>query len=104
MPVLNCYPTEGEHVLVLLSARENKYYVGKIIKDVDESGDLEISYLRLSRKAKDRFAMPPKPDLCVVHRSDIKAILPIPVCHFGLTKRHQTLLSFDFDFSNFKLG
>lgn len=97
-------PVEGDFALVLFTSRANKHYVGKIIKDVNQDGNLEISCLRLATKSKDRFVLPQQPDLCSIHRNDIKGILPPPTSHPGSTKRQPSLLGFDFDFRNLKLG
>ncbi|KAK3928286.1 Pogo transposable element with KRAB domain [Frankliniella fusca] len=97
-------PQEGDYVLVLFQAKDSKYYVGKIIKDVDEAGDYEISYLRTAQKSNNMFTLPNVPDLCSVSKSDIKAILPQPCHHQGMTKRQKSYISFQFDFSTFHLG
>lgn len=87
-PPLKSTPTEGDYVLAELKVKvanklrpdcdEFKYYVGKIIKDVDEDGDLEISYLRVSANTINSFVMPNVPDMNSIPLCDVKAILPRP--------------------------
>lgn len=103
-PDLPRSPTDGDYVLVSFTKSKVKvYYVGKIVKDCDDEGDLEVSYLR---KAGDegRFTLPPIPDIHGVHLSDIKVILPKPSSPNWATKRQQSQLVFDYDFSGLKLG
>lgn len=95
-------PTEGDFILVVFPAKENVHYVGKVIKDVDGDGDLEVSFYRLSSKMKDRFVLPNVPDLCSVSIDHVKEVLPKP--NVGKTKRQQSTLGFDFNFANFKMG
>lgn len=96
--------TEGDFVLVLFASKSNTYYVGKVIKDVDDDGDCDVSFYRISSKAKDSFVLPNVPDLCSVHISDIKKIIPKPSTHAAQTKRQQSYIGFDFNFDKFKMG
>ncbi|KAK3923478.1 Tigger transposable element-derived protein 1 [Frankliniella fusca] len=96
-------PVEGDYVLVqFVSGKQLTHFVGKVVKDCDEDCDYEVSYLRHYKDGK--FKMPLIPDIASVHESDIKCKLPKPVYPDGYTKRQQSLLLFNFDFSGMKLG
>ena len=96
-------PAEGDYVLVVfVKGKKSIHFVGKVTKDCDKEGELEVSYLRHSEGG--RFTMPPIPDIAPVHFSDIKSVLPKPVYPDGFTKRQQSMLTFDFDFTAVKLG
>lgn len=87
-------PEEGDYVLVefAVAATEKKYYVGKILKEKDDEGDLQISYLRKSQKVATKYVLPQVPDLQSVHINDIKLLLPKPTT--GGTRRQQNMLEF----------
>ena len=67
-------PTEGDFVLVVFPTKGNVHYIGKVIKDVDGDGDLEVSFYRLSSKTQDRFVLPNVPDLCSVNIDNVKKV------------------------------
>jgi len=105
-PPLVRSPTEGDYVLVVFaSTKDTIYFVGKILKEIDSDNDLQISYLRkkLNRDKSICFTLPPVPDINLVHINDIKVILPKPTFHTG-TRRQQSLIVFDYNFSLIKLG
>ncbi|CAI6372200.1 unnamed protein product [Macrosiphum euphorbiae] len=85
---------EGDYVLVRFACSNSKqakktiFYVGKIIKNVDNEGFLGISYLRSYKKSKNKFVLPQVPDLSSVCLKDITAILPKPKIN-GKTARQQ---------------
>ncbi|KAK3921499.1 Tigger transposable element-derived protein 6, partial [Frankliniella fusca] len=96
-------PVEGDYVLVqFVRGKQLTHFVGKVVKDCDEDCDYEVSYLRHYKDGK--FKMPLIPDIASVHESDKKCKLPKPVYPDGYTKRQQSLLLFNFDFSGMKLG
>ncbi|KAE8739807.1 hypothetical protein FOCC_FOCC014699 [Frankliniella occidentalis] len=95
-------PEEGDHIIVVFRGKEDKYYVGKVLKEKDEDGDLEVSYYRQCTKRVYSFVLPNIPDLKSVHINDIVAILPQP--HVGGTTRQRNIISFPFDFTRIRLG
>lgn len=101
-------PEEGDYVLVSFSCYKSKqtkktiFYVGKIIKNLDEEGCLGISYLRSYKKSKNKFVQPQVPDLSSVCLKDITAILPQPKLN-GKTARQQSFYSFEVNLSNFEM-
>lgn len=111
--ILKTNPGEGEFVLVkFLPKNVNKgkskghqksiFYVGKIIKEIDDDGDCEVSYLRQSLKCHNKFVMPNVPDLKSVSVSDKHMILPKPTV--SGTKRQQSQYGFAVNFSLLTLG
>jgi len=96
-------PREGEYVLVLFAGKGEKHFVGKIIKEKDTDDDLEVSYLRQSRCYSGMFELPLEPDIHGVNIADVKATLP-RLLNLQDSRRKSKLISFDFDFSNVKLG
>lgn len=105
LPPISRAPEEGEYVLVQFpSAKETTYYVGKVL-DPDDDGDMQISYLRkkICRDNALCFGVPPIPDLATVNISDVKVILPKPTAN-SATRRQQSLVAFQYDFSMMKLG
>lgn len=96
-------PTEGDYVLVEFKTKDPKnkfktvFYVGKIIKNKDEDGDLEISYMRKYKNFTTcKFVLPNIPDLASVNLNDIKALLPPPKVT-GKTTRQQSCYVFEVD-------
>nr|CAD7428557.1 unnamed protein product [Timema monikensis] len=71
-------PKVGDYVLVKFSGKKLVFYVGKIIKQKDEDGDFEISYLRKSVKDPRKFMFPVEPDIASVAETDITMNPPIP--------------------------
>lgn len=93
--------TEGDYALVkLFSGHSNKYYVGKILSDIDEDNDFQISYLHYDKKSGG-FRKPQVPDLKSVNISEIMEVLPKPSQEDGKTKRQQATLVFKFDFQKY---
>ena len=101
-------PEEGDYVLVRFACSNSKqakktiFYVGKIIKNVDNEGFLGISYLRSYKKSKNKFVLPQVPDLSSVCLKDITAILPKPKIN-GKTARQQSFYAFEVNLSNFEI-
>jgi hypothetical protein len=79
-------PNVGDYVLVKFSGKTPVFYVGKILKQKDEDGDFEISYLRKSVKDPSKFMFPVEPDIASVAETDITIVLPQPLIA-GQTKR-----------------
>jgi len=101
---LNRSPIEGDYVLVCFLKKNLIYFVGKIIKDKTNDGDLQISYMRKKPGFPTRFVFPNVPDIHSIQLSDIKAILPKPTFPAYVTRRQQSISVFDYDFNNVILG
>lgn len=86
-----------EYVLVEFKGKQKVYYVGKILSRQSEF-DFEITFLRRSVKS-GKFIMPDVVDTSLVHKNDIKLILPPPETQ-GKTKRQQGLLKFGINFDS----
>ncbi|KAK3932377.1 Pogo transposable element with KRAB domain [Frankliniella fusca] len=96
-------PEEGDHILVIFRGKEDRHFVGKVLKEKDEEGDLEVTYYRHCDKGVNKFSLPNVPDLKSVHINDVIALLPKP--SVGATRRQQDIICFNnYDFSMFRLG
>ncbi|KAK3918141.1 Myosin-1 [Frankliniella fusca] len=98
--------SEGDYVLVEFRAGRVTpvFHVGKILSDIDSDGDHQVTYYRKKACRDDlvSFTLPSIPDLKTVSHKDIKVLLPKPISA-AVTRRPQDIVSFDFDFSTFKL-
>lgn len=113
-PPLDKPPVQADYVLVAFNAKESekkrKYFAGQITAEIDTDEDLQVSYLRKkvitnpkTKATKVCFTEPLIKDLHSVHFSDIMVVLPKPLVTAGATKRQQSLISFDFNFTGLKL-
>ncbi|CAA3019261.1 Hypothetical predicted protein [Olea europaea subsp. europaea] len=83
-------PKEEEYVLTACPGKKGDlFYVAKVIKELDDDGDLEISYLRKSNKTRGKFVIPNVPEMCSIPLADVRMILPPPSC--SGTKRQKSL-------------
>ncbi|KAF5296871.1 hypothetical protein FQA39_LY12389 [Lamprigera yunnana] len=71
-------PEPDDFVLVQFKAKNNVFYVGKVLKLEKDTNDIEVNFLRKSVKFERHFIFPPKPDITTVPVEDIKFILPPP--------------------------
>lgn len=92
-------PVEEDFVLVQVCDKQKYFYVGKVMKQTDKEGDLEISFLRKNQKILNVFIWPSVPDVASVPNEDIKLLLSAPMRKNG-TKRTQSFLSFEVNFFN----
>lgn len=92
-------------MLVEFKIRENNivYYVGKILTDIDENDEFEISFFRKSIKMQNKFILPNVIDIALIPLTNIKMKLPEPVLH-GMTKRQQSCLDFGVSFGTLKVN
>lgn len=89
-------PKEGDFVLVEFSGKHAKFYIGEVLREVDDT-DYEVKFLRKSEKMWGKFFYPDVPDIASVAANDIRALLPVPSEH-GKTKRQKSYLKFCVDF------
>lgn len=75
------------------------YYAGKVLKEADEEGDLEIEFLKKSQKSNN-FLKPHIEDIASFPKSGVRLMLPQPKA-LGQTKRTQNVFMFDIDLSRF---
>ncbi|KAK9716929.1 hypothetical protein QE152_g24451 [Popillia japonica] len=89
-----------DYVLVQFKARgTNVFYVGRVINNVNENNEIEVSFLRKSSKLQGNFVTPNIADISFVSINDVKIILPKPT-YFGQTKRQNSYLSFEINFGD----
>jgi hypothetical protein len=96
-------PIIGDFVLVQFKIKDKHekivYFIGRVLKNKDENGDIQVTFYRKHTKMIDKFILPIVPDLSMVPENDVKMILPSPV-EQGKTKRQTALLSFSIGFNN----
>jgi hypothetical protein len=95
-------PEPGDFVLVQFEAKNNVFYVGKVVNLQKLTNDIEVNFLRKSAKIGDHFVFPHEPDVSTVPLEDVKLILPPPVL-LGRTKRLQEYHRFEINFSNLNM-
>ncbi|KAF5299856.1 hypothetical protein FQA39_LY11393 [Lamprigera yunnana] len=71
-------PEPDDFVLVQFKAKNNVFYVEKVLKLEKDTNDIEVNFLRKSVKFEGHFIFPPIPDITTVPVEDIKFILPPP--------------------------
>ena len=90
----------GDYAIVVFNEKRILHYVGKIVSDKDEDGDLEISFLRLHAKGNG-FVEPLVENIYSVACADIVSTLPFPCS--GTTKRTDGIRKFSVDLSAYNL-
>lgn len=91
-------PKIDSYVLVEFKDKKKIYYVGKIIKEEDQT-DYQINFLRKSAKRENSFIFPVVPDIATVNIKDIKQTLPPPT-ELGKTKRQSAFINFEISFNS----
>ena len=87
-------PKEGDYVLVKYEGRRKVHYIGRVTKEEDEEGDLEISFL----KVPIGFIESTVEDVHSVPVGMVIMMLPQPVIAQS-TKRMMGIRKFSIDFS-----
>jgi hypothetical protein len=95
---------EGDYVLAEFKTTTKKtvYYIGKVLKDKDDNGDYEISFLQASKKMSGKFVFPLQPKIEMTNEDCITMVLPQPTS-FGKTKRQKEHYTFGVDFGNIQI-
>ena len=88
----------GDYVLVEYVSKRKVHYVGKVSKEEDEEGDLEVSFFRRHFKVPNGFIEPTVEDIHSVPASSVLMILSQPIAA-NSTKRVMSIRKFSFDFS-----
>lgn len=105
-PALSKTPSEGDYVLVEFQTKMKhkfKYYVAKVLKDIDKDKDFEVSYFRRKSTGPDKFQLPPVPDLASTPLDSIKLILPKPTFHES-GRRQEDFYQFNVSFEGLNIG
>ena len=78
------------------------HYVGRLISDMDEDNEFQVSYLRKSLKGhSNSFHFPNIEDEASVHRDVVIGVLPKPVQQS--IKRRQGYFNFCFSFAGYNM-
>lgn len=89
---------------VLVQFPKNIYYVGKVLNDIDENQDYEISFLRKLKKLDGCvFLFPQVPDVSLVNKGDIKCVLPPPIQSSTQNKRLLSYFRFPVNFGSLEV-
>ena len=72
--------------------RSKTFYIGKVISNEDDEGDIEVRFLKRSTKKAGKFIISNEETSFPV--ADVRAILPPPE-YLGKTARTKHFLSFD---------
>ena len=94
---------EGAFVLVVYEGKRKVHFVGQILKEEDEDGELEIKFLRKHPKVYNGFIEPPVEDIHSVPAKTVKLVLPQPFNLSGSTKRAMGIKKFHTDFSAYDM-
>lgn len=87
----------NDYVLVKFAGKKSiKYFVGKILSEISNDSEYDISYLRRRNKS-NKFVYPNVPEVASVLAQDIVMILPVPTL-FGKTKRQNQCVQFEVNF------
>ena len=98
------FPEQGDFVVIGIDPiRGSKvHYVGRLISDVDEDNEFQVSYLRKSLKGRSNsFHFPDIEDEASVHRDAVIGVLPKPVQQS--VKRRQGYFNFCFSFAGYNM-
>lgn len=91
-------PEPDDFVLVQFKAKNDVFYIGKVVELKKTSHEIEVNFLRKSTKFEGHFKFPDVPDIGMVPIDDIKMILPTPSL-LGKTKRLQSYYKFEINFN-----
>ncbi|KAF5296171.1 hypothetical protein FQA39_LY12625 [Lamprigera yunnana] len=95
-------PEPHDFVLVQFKAKNNVFYVGKVLKLEKDTNDIKVNFLRKCVKFEGHFIFLPKPDIATVPVEDINFILP-PRSLLGKTKRLQSYHKFEINFNHLNI-
>lgn len=89
----------GDFVLVKFETKKSvSFYIGIVLNEQDEDGDIEVEFLRKSGKMEGRFIRPNVPDLSSVALTNVK--LKLTRDSSGTTKRTQHIFAFKVNLSS----
>ena len=77
-------------------------FVGEVVKEEDEEGDIEVKFLRKHSKIPNGFVEPDIEDICSVPVRSVVLILPQPSSS-GSTRRATAIKKSTTDFSSYKI-
>ncbi|KAK4887369.1 hypothetical protein RN001_003640 [Aquatica leii] len=96
-------PDPNDFVLVQFNAKkEIVFCVGKVVQTENLKNEIEVNFLRNSKKFTGHFVFPNVPDISMVSTEDIKMILPPPTL-LGSTKRLQSYYKFEINFGSLNM-
>ena len=78
------------------------HYVGKLISDMDNDSEFQVSYLRYSKEGRGNcFFFPNIADEATVHKKSVIGVLPNPINQS--VKRRQGYYNFSFSFAGYNM-
>lgn len=95
-------PEPDDFVLVQFKAKNDVFYIGKVVELKELSNDIVVNFLRKSTKFDGHFIFPTIPDVAIIPLNDIKMILPRPSL-LGNTKRLQSYYKFEINFNHLNM-
>ena len=97
-----CEPKQGNFVLVVYKGKRKVHFVGEVIEEKDEEGDIEVKFLRKHTKVPNGFVEPDVEDIHSVSVGSVVLILPQPSTS-GSTRRATAIKKFATDFSSYEM-
>ena len=94
---------QKNYVLVTYERKRKVHFVGQILKEKDEDGDLEIKFLRKHPKISNGFVEPAIEDIRSVSVASVTLVLPQPCNPTGSTRRAIGIKKFHTDFSAYDM-
>lgn len=95
-------PEPNDFVLVQFKAKNDVFFVGKVVELESVSSDVKINFLRKASKVEGHFIFPTVPDIATVPVIDVKMILPKPTL-LGNTKRLKSYYKFEINFNQLNM-
>ena len=97
-----CEPKQGNFVLVVYKGKRKVHFVGEVIKEKDQEGDIEVKFLRKHTKVPNGFVEPDVEDIHSVPVGSVVLILPQPSTS-GSTRRATAIKKFATVFSSYEM-
>ena len=94
---------QKNYVLVAYEGKRKVHFVGQILKEKDEDGDLEIKFLQKHLKIFNGFVKPAIEGICSVSVVSVTLVLPQPCNVTGSTRRAIGIKKFHIDFSAYDM-
>ena len=94
---------QGIYVLVGYEKKRKVHFVGQVLKEEDEDGDLEVKFRQKHPMIRNGFVEPSVEDIHSVPASLVILVLPQPLSMSGSTKRAMCIKKFSTDLFAFEM-